>query len=276
MYYENYNYLEKHFDQDHYLCKERECLEKKFVVFDSDIDMRAHDTKEHPSKVKKGKSIAIELNFQYSKPTSLSSKGKKMQVNDSPISQFDNLNLQSSSSSLPFTTESLGKSISDRVPNHFGSNLTQNQTQNDSNSVLQVKNNKTKSHSSLKESNNEYNPMISVGGDPKLIESLQILFDSNPNTFNEFKSLAQSFKSRILSSDEFLQAFLSLCTLDKSNEIKKQVIGQAGKVWIRLSDSLPSESLNNGMNKKEKKSFYSLRDEMIQSWNHYKAKVVLF
>lgn len=41
-YHENYVELEKHFKSDHFLCPERECLEKKFVVFDSEIDLRGH------------------------------------------------------------------------------------------------------------------------------------------------------------------------------------------------------------------------------------------
>lgn len=42
-YYANYDSLEKHFKQDHYLCMYKECLDNKFVVFDSDIDLKAHE-----------------------------------------------------------------------------------------------------------------------------------------------------------------------------------------------------------------------------------------
>lgn len=40
-YYKDYPMLESHFDS-HYKCKERECLERKFVVFENDIDLVAH------------------------------------------------------------------------------------------------------------------------------------------------------------------------------------------------------------------------------------------
>jgi hypothetical protein len=33
----------KHFTHDHYMCQWRECLDKKFIVFDSDIDLKAHE-----------------------------------------------------------------------------------------------------------------------------------------------------------------------------------------------------------------------------------------
>ncbi|KAK3990921.1 E3 ubiquitin-protein ligase hel2 [Cladorrhinum sp. PSN332] len=46
-YYMDYNALEEHFKKDHFLCTDRECLEKKFVVFESEMDMKAHQLSEH-------------------------------------------------------------------------------------------------------------------------------------------------------------------------------------------------------------------------------------
>lgn len=42
MYFQDYRNLEAHFHQAHYPCTEKECLEKKFVVFGSELDWRAH------------------------------------------------------------------------------------------------------------------------------------------------------------------------------------------------------------------------------------------
>lgn len=47
-YYKDYPDLENHFRADHFLCEERECLAKKFVVFNSYLDLQAHMTVEHP------------------------------------------------------------------------------------------------------------------------------------------------------------------------------------------------------------------------------------
>ncbi|EAA30286.1 hypothetical protein GE21DRAFT_10519 [Neurospora crassa] len=52
-YYRNYDALEEHFKQDHYICQERECLEKKFVVFDSELDLKAHQLSEHGNSLSK-------------------------------------------------------------------------------------------------------------------------------------------------------------------------------------------------------------------------------
>ncbi|KAK3348241.1 hypothetical protein B0H65DRAFT_462847 [Neurospora tetraspora] len=52
-YYLNYDALEKHFKQDHFICQERDCLEKKFVVFDSELDLKAHQLSEHGNSLSK-------------------------------------------------------------------------------------------------------------------------------------------------------------------------------------------------------------------------------
>ncbi|KAK5991765.1 E3 ubiquitin-protein ligase hel2 [Cladobotryum mycophilum] len=49
-YFLNYDELEKHFKKDHYLCTDRSCMEKKFVVFESELDMQAHQLAEHAGK----------------------------------------------------------------------------------------------------------------------------------------------------------------------------------------------------------------------------------
>ncbi|KAK0625423.1 hypothetical protein B0T17DRAFT_617516 [Bombardia bombarda] len=52
-YYMDYNALEGHFKNDHFLCIDRECLEKKFVVFESEIDLKAHQLSEHGNSLSK-------------------------------------------------------------------------------------------------------------------------------------------------------------------------------------------------------------------------------
>ncbi|WRT68595.1 uncharacterized protein IL334_005573 [Kwoniella shivajii] len=47
VYFQNYNALEKHFNQDHFPCQQPVCLEKKFVVFGTDMDLKAHMITEH-------------------------------------------------------------------------------------------------------------------------------------------------------------------------------------------------------------------------------------
>ncbi|KAL9107110.1 MAG: hypothetical protein Q9227_007976 [Pyrenula ochraceoflavens] len=52
-YYLNYDMLEKHFKNDHFLCLDQDCLAKKFVVFESEMDLKAHQLQEHPNGLTK-------------------------------------------------------------------------------------------------------------------------------------------------------------------------------------------------------------------------------
>uniref|UniRef100_J3KYA8 C2H2-type domain-containing protein n=2 Tax=Oryza brachyantha TaxID=4533 RepID=J3KYA8_ORYBR len=46
-YFRNYDDLEIHFQKDHFLCENRGCLEKKFVVFESEGELKRHNAVEH-------------------------------------------------------------------------------------------------------------------------------------------------------------------------------------------------------------------------------------
>ena len=53
VYYLDYNALELHFRKDHFLCPDKECLEKKFIVFPSEMDLKAHQVEEHANSMSK-------------------------------------------------------------------------------------------------------------------------------------------------------------------------------------------------------------------------------
>ncbi|KAK6362822.1 hypothetical protein TWF730_000275 [Orbilia blumenaviensis] len=53
-YFLNWEALEEHFQADHYRCTDAECLEKKFIVFASEMDLKAHMVEEHPQGLSKG------------------------------------------------------------------------------------------------------------------------------------------------------------------------------------------------------------------------------
>ncbi|KAG0236246.1 hypothetical protein BGW42_003891 [Actinomortierella wolfii] len=63
-YYDKYPDLEHHFQTEHYACMDPECLEKKFVVFDSDLDLRAHEAEAHPNSMNRNRR-RIDVQFGY-------------------------------------------------------------------------------------------------------------------------------------------------------------------------------------------------------------------
>ncbi|KAF9896958.1 hypothetical protein BX616_006442 [Lobosporangium transversale] len=80
-YYNKYPDLERHFYAEHYACMDPECLEKKFVVFDSDLDLKAHEAEMHPNsthgqrnKLRDARKIDISFGYQ---PTGESSGSRR-------------------------------------------------------------------------------------------------------------------------------------------------------------------------------------------------------
>ncbi|XP_068659153.1 uncharacterized protein [Aristolochia californica] len=67
-YYKNYDDLEIHFRNEHYLCENEACLAKKFVVFLSDAEMKRHNALEHGghmSRSKRNAALQIPVSFRY-------------------------------------------------------------------------------------------------------------------------------------------------------------------------------------------------------------------
>ncbi len=52
-YFENFESLNAHFNHDHFACNERECIEKRFVAFSTELDLKAHQLAEHGSTLSK-------------------------------------------------------------------------------------------------------------------------------------------------------------------------------------------------------------------------------
>ncbi|KAL7422362.1 hypothetical protein Q5752_003008 [Cryptotrichosporon argae] len=67
VYFENYLKLEEHFKFDHYPCLQPSCVERKFVVFGSELDLRAHLMSEHSEDMSaRDRAQARTLNVDFS------------------------------------------------------------------------------------------------------------------------------------------------------------------------------------------------------------------
>ncbi|XAR61465.1 hypothetical protein NMG60_11035173 [Bertholletia excelsa] len=67
-YYKNYDDLEIHFRREHFLCEDEACLAKKFVVFQSEAEMKKHNAMEHGghmSRSKRNAALQIPTSFRY-------------------------------------------------------------------------------------------------------------------------------------------------------------------------------------------------------------------
>ncbi|XP_054819143.1 uncharacterized protein LOC129318416 [Prosopis cineraria] len=67
-YYKNYDDLETHFRQEHFLCEDEGCLAKKFIVFQSEAEMKRHNAIEHGGRMSRSKrnaALQIPTSFRY-------------------------------------------------------------------------------------------------------------------------------------------------------------------------------------------------------------------
>ncbi|KAJ2491254.1 hypothetical protein IWW37_002421 [Coemansia sp. RSA 2050] len=69
VYFADYSALEKHFNNDHIPCRHAFCLEKKFVVFENDIDLQSHELEVHGSSIvgqrarREAKQVSVNLQY---------------------------------------------------------------------------------------------------------------------------------------------------------------------------------------------------------------------
>ncbi|KAI9328314.1 hypothetical protein DFJ73DRAFT_861853 [Zopfochytrium polystomum] len=125
-YFEDYYKLERHFRTEHYACLEPECLEKKFQVFNTDIDLKAHELETHPSKRSKGKGERIEVNFSIAssrQDVPARMDGSRRRKGPQPDQQ-DVTPLAAMSTSTSSFDPSPAEARALRPPPGFGSNLT--------------------------------------------------------------------------------------------------------------------------------------------------------
>ncbi|KAL8544782.1 hypothetical protein ACS0TY_005126 [Phlomoides rotata] len=67
-YYKNYDDLEIHFRRDHFLCEDDGCLAKKFIVFQSESELKRHNAKEHGGRMSRSQrsaALQIPTSFRY-------------------------------------------------------------------------------------------------------------------------------------------------------------------------------------------------------------------
>ncbi|KAI8854538.1 hypothetical protein BC829DRAFT_194629 [Chytridium lagenaria] len=299
-YYVNYNALEMHFRGDHFACLEPECLEKKFQVFISDIDLKAHDMEVHPHKrTSRGKGEKIEVNFQV---TGGPSNGRRRNADRLPAQ-----------SPAPTPSDANGRAVDDRArrepdPSLFrGSNgrearaaalreeefpppapipgastskapiaptpMRQTQSPKIKNrrpNVMNVEEFPTPQAAARESKTSK--PASTQDGD--VVSKLQILFESNEETFTEFKQFATSFRQGVIDANEFFVKFLSLALEGAATELdKKNTELTVFNIWTRMADTVPDEGQDASARWNPNTRTKGKREQMLEALNNFRAKV---
>ncbi|KAF3436593.1 hypothetical protein FNV43_RR23685 [Rhamnella rubrinervis] len=117
-YYKDYDDLEMHFRQAHFLCEDEACLAKKFVVFQSEAEIKRHNTTEHGGRMSRSKrnaALQIPTSFRYRRSNEQGHRRGRGQtfLRDSPeneLSMAIQASLETANTSNTFHDPSLSSS----------------------------------------------------------------------------------------------------------------------------------------------------------------------
>ena len=109
-FFKSYEVLNDHFHEVHYCCQQPECLSKRFVVFESEIDLQGHMARSHP-RVKFKRSIMINFTVGRSGGQGPSSGGRDVHGSGANRGERNEMNFSDA------FMRSQGSTGGDRSPN---------------------------------------------------------------------------------------------------------------------------------------------------------------
>ena len=251
-YYVNYLSLEEHFGRDHFMCTQPKCLETKFVVFESLIDLKGHEMEAHADARMKARGAPISINFTYSCSNSRLAS-----------SSTSNAKVASSQPNTTSTTNSSKKKhVSGResplrsrvvvAPEGFGTHLSAEPIPADEvepepsdEEAITLEPTPAEAAAILARQERaaaQQQPMRVFSDNPELTQALERLFDTATSSLNEFKQLAHDFKAGLTSAFTYLEGFMALALRNRSSQAIEAVQRDAASVWLLLADSQPDEA----------------------------------
>ena len=269
-YYVDYNALEQHFGRDHFPCLDSECLEKKFVVFDSEMDLKAHQLESHPNGLSKDARrdarrvdmSSFDYRSQYQEPRRGDRRaGRGRDPNSEPMSATSGGHM--SRAELAHQREREIQSAQTVTTRTFGGQLTQPEPQ--AQTVQRPANTQSPRPSNVQPSvpalRNRSPPSTDTA--TRLAETPQEqarrlrhaavteragnLLQNDQNKLTEFRERISAYRNSAITPSELIDAFFSL--FDTSSE-------QLGKLIKELADifELPGK-----------------RDALLKAWSDWKA-----
>lgn len=269
-YYLDYNALEDHFQRDHFLCLDKECLEKKFVVFESNMDLKAHQIESHPEGVSKDvrrDARVVDLSefdhirtpYQPQRQRRGAGRGRDPNAEPLPPSSAQPLRRDQIAYQREMAIQT-AHSVSTRT---FGGQLTRNDTQ-----TVQAPD-RSRGPTPAPSSASRPPPPpaaelenLSLAADPgslgpqdqarrlrhtAVVERASNLLRNDATKLAEFRSRVSSYRTSSISATELIDAFFSLFDTTSS---------ELGKLIKELAEIYEEDSKRTGL---------------LQAWNDWRA-----
>ncbi|KAL8778422.1 MAG: hypothetical protein Q9213_007422 [Squamulea squamosa] len=283
-YYVDYNSLEQHFRNDHYTCIDQECLEKKFVVFDSEMDLKAHQLQAHPNGLSKDARRDARLvnisGFDYRAPYQESRGGRRERQGGR--GRDPNTEALPHSTAQPLRRDELAyqrqmaiQSAQSVVPRTFGGQLTstsgssaRSDHRQEPETVTAIRNHTNTNTSFPPIDSLNLNPSIPPSQPPpsptpshaltpqeqarrlhhtSVMDRASALLNHNPANISSFRNAVSAYRSSNISATQLIDNFFSLFDVPAS---------ELGKLIKELADIYENESKRN---------------DLLKAWNDWRA-----
>ena len=278
-YYMDYNSLELHFRKDHFLCPDGECLDKKFVVFESEIDLKAHQLQVHPNDLSKDARRDARLvdmsSFDYRTPYQEPrgrreregrGRGRGRDPNTEPIPQSTAQPLRRDE--LAYQRQIAIQNAQSIATRNFGGQLTSGRNQ-EQGTITATRNATNMSHSfpaidslNLNPSSNstdvlpaslEPQPTITPQEQARnlqhtaVMDRASLMLKNDPLKVSNFRARVSSYRTSTISASQLIDTFFSLFDVSATD---------LGKLVKELADIYENEAKRSGL---------------LKAWNDWRA-----
>ncbi|KAK2746859.1 hypothetical protein FQN57_002901 [Myotisia sp. PD_48] len=270
-YYINYNSLEEHFSKDHFLCLDKECLEKKFIVFDSQLDLKAHQLESHPAGLSKDARrdarlvdmSTFDFRAPYQQPTPRRGAGRGRDPNLEPIPQSSAQPLRRDE--LAFQRQMAIQSAQSVSTRTFGGQLTQNAPQPARAQQTPISSTPQPRPTASPSMNNAEFPDIGsleisssttpstpqeqarLAAHTAVMDRASTLLRNDPLKINDFRSKVSAYRRSVINGTALIESFFSLFDTPSA---------ELGKLIQQLAALYEDDSK---------------RIELLKAWNDWRA-----
>lgn len=285
-YYVDYNSLEQHFGNDHFLCADQECMDKKFVVFESEMDLKAHQLEAHPNGLSKdarrdARRVDISA-FDYRTPHQDNRGGRReREVRGRGRGRDPNTEALPQSSAQPIRRDELAfqrqmaiQSAQSATARTFGGQLTPSDAYaarpaGGTRNTVTAPRNHTSTNSSfpaidnlhIDSSSNNVPTSSSPAPTPAMtpqeqarrlqhsaiMDRASTMLKHDQNKLSDFRSSVSSYRTSVITASQLIDSFFSLFDVPAAD---------LGKLVKELADIYENEAKRNGL---------------LKAWNDWRA-----
>ena len=276
-YYLNYQELEKHFADVHFVCLDAECQANKTNVFESEMDLKAHQLAEHPNGLTKDarrdarlvnlSGFDVRTPYQPERPRRGAGRGRDPNAEPLPMSSAQ----PHSRAEVAFQRQMAIQSSQSLTPRTFGGQLTQSAPS--PRPTPSQPGRPAQNHQPLIDTSTPAAPDLSslnISTDPQsqarnarhtavTARATSLLKNDGPK-LSQFRTNISAYRSGTLSAPAMIDAFFSLFDCSSSDlgilireladlyedDAKRQALLNAWNDWRSINEDYPSLPLPEG------------------------------